>query len=367
MNIKQIHEEFMLEAIELATQGMGFVSPNPMVGAIIVKQIKGKYKIIGKGFHRKFGDKHAEIEALTNCIEDPKGAELYVNLEPCCHTGKTDPCTDAIIKAKIKEVFVGIKDPNPLISGNGIKKLEKANIKVHLGILNDKCQKLNEIFSKWIVQKTPFISIKTACTLDGKIALDRGIQTILGGQKSLNRVHKMRKLYDSILIGIDTLIIDNPSLTCRLPGKNIRHPKRIILDSYLKTPLTAKIFQEDGYNIICCLKEVNKDKESEINRKNRSKVLEIEKNKDGHIDLHDLINKLSNENIASILIEGGGTINSAFLNAGLVDKISIIYSPTVSGNKNAASLFENDIINEIKLKNINTFMLDNDVWWEGYL
>lgn len=364
---KYLHEEFMLEALNLAKQGAGFVNPNPMVGALMVKNGSEKLRIIGRGYHKQFGGNHAEVEAIQNCIEDPKSATLYINLEPCCHTGKTGPCTEAIIKSGIKEVYIGMKDPNPLVSGKGIATLEKAHIKVHLGILEKECQKLNEVFIKWITTKTPFITIKTACTLDGKITLKKDTQTILGNEKSWQKVHEMRNQYDAILVGINTILIDNPRLTCRLNKKNCKNPKRIIVDSNLQIPLNAQIFQEEGTSIICCTDKASKDKKEEISKFKNTKVWELPANKNGQIDLKALIEKCSEENITSILIEGGGTINSAFLNAGLVDRINIIYTPRISGNKNATNLFENEILNEMNFKNISCENINGDIWFEGYL
>lgn len=364
---QKIHEDFMNEALKLAKKGAGFVSPNPMVGAIIIKEYKGRYKIIGRGYHREYGGNHAEIEAIKNCSENPRGASLYVNLEPCCHHGKTGPCTEAIIEAGIREVHIGIKDPNPEVSGKGIQALEKANIKVYTGILKEKCQKLNEIFCKWIQTNKPFLTIKTACTLDGKIALDKGIQTILGNEQSWDLVHKQRQLYDAILVGSNTLLIDNPRLTCRLNTYKVSHPKRIIVDSQLKTPLDAQIFQEDGQNIICCTDHANPDKKAKLEQLKHTQLIVCQSNPSGHVDLKDMVNKLAELKITSILIEGGGTINSAFLNADLVDKINIIYCPIISGNNNAPSIFSIPVKNQLKYKQINQFHLGTDIWWEAYL
>ncbi|KKP38470.1 MAG: riboflavin biosynthesis protein RibD [Candidatus Peregrinibacteria bacterium GW2011_GWF2_33_10] len=368
---KEIHEEFMSQVIALAKQGTGFVSPNPMVGALIVKNDKGRMKIIGRGFHRKFGDQHAEVEALKNCIEDPKGAILYVNLEPCCHSGKTGPCTKEIIKSGISEVFIGMKDPNPLVSGKGISELEKANIRVHCGILEKQCLKLNEIFVKWISYKKPFVTIKTASTLDGKISLEKNKKTILGNEKSWQKVYELRNLYDAILIGIDTVLIDNPRLTCRLNKKNVRNPIKIILDSNLRVNLDANIFKEEGQTIICCGQwSVVSDqwgKRKELEKMKNVKIWELNEEKEGFLDLNGLICKCSEENISSVLVEGGGTINSAFLNAGLVDKINIIYSPKISGKIDAPNLFANEILADFKFKDISITKVDDDLWWEGYI
>ncbi|OGJ49223.1 riboflavin biosynthesis protein RibD [Candidatus Peregrinibacteria bacterium RIFOXYB2_FULL_32_7] len=362
-----LHEQFMLEAIKLAEEGAGFTSPNPMVGAIITKQEKGKIKIIGKGYHKKFGHPHAEIEAIRNATEDLQGATMYVNLEPCCHTDKTPPCTKEIIKSGIKEIFVGLKDPNPLVAGKGIIELEKANIRVHTGILEKECQKLNEIFIKWITKHQPFILLKTVCTLDGKIALQKDTKTTLVSEASWQKVHKLRQFYEAILVGIDTVLIDDPKLTCRLNKKQIHHPKRIILDSNLRIPLTAALLKEPGQTIICCTSKADIDKKIKLAKLNNVQVLEISQNSAGKIDLNELIKTLAGKNIGSIMIEGGGTINSAFLNTGLIDKINLIYSPKISGISTAPSVFADQIPNQIKFKDIQTVMCDEDLWWEGYL
>ncbi len=228
-------EKYMNLALTHAKKGIGLVNPNPLVGAVIIKE----RKIIGQGWHERYGGGHAERNALSNCRESPKGATMYVTLEPCCHQGKTPPCTDAIIQNGIKKVVIGCLDPNSMVSGKGVTLLREAGVEVVIGVLEDKCIELNEVFFHYIQTKTPYVVMKYAMTMDGKIATTSGKSKWITGINARENVHRSRNQYSSIMVGVGTVIADNPSLTCRIDGG--RNPIRIICDTNLNTPLEATI------------------------------------------------------------------------------------------------------------------------------
>jgi diaminohydroxyphosphoribosylaminopyrimidine deaminase/5-amino-6-(5-phosphoribosylamino)uracil reductase len=344
------HEYYMKIAINEAKKGIGKVNPNPLVGAVIVKN----GKIISKGYHEYYGGRHAEIVAIENAKRkniDIKGAVMYVTLEPCSHYGKTPPCANRLVKEGFKEVYIGMLDPNPLVNGKGKKILEDAGIKVEYGILEEKARKLNEIFITYINKKRPFVALKFAMTLDGYIATKSYDSKWISNEKSRKFVHSLRNYYSSILIGANTLIIDNPKLTCRI--KNGRNPIRIILDKNgLFENKNLNIFNEVGKNIIFTKKNViNVPKNTEIIRET---------------DVYKIINILYNKGIDSILVEGGSSILSMFLKNKLFDKMHVFYSPKIIGN--GISPFENISINKIensiKFKTISNKRIENDIYWE---
>ncbi|GAB6188619.1 bifunctional diaminohydroxyphosphoribosylaminopyrimidine deaminase/5-amino-6-(5-phosphoribosylamino)uracil reductase RibD [Marinitoga arctica] len=344
------HEYFMNLAIKEAKKGIGKVNPNPLVGAVIVKD----GKIISKGYHEFYGGRHAEIVAIDNAKKnniDIKGATMYVTLEPCSHFGKTPPCAYRLVKEGFKEIYIGMLDPNPLVNGNGVKILNENGIKVQYGILEDKVKELNEIFITYITKKRPFIALKFAMTLDGFIATKKYDSKWISNEKSRKFVHKLRNYYSSILIGANTLINDNPKLTCRL--KNGRNPVRIILDreGVFKNK-ELNILNEDGKNVIFTEKNIK-------NIKSNTEIINT-------MDIFEIINILYNKGIDSILVEGGATILSLFLKYNLVDKIHIFYSPKIIGN--GLSPFKNITINTIeeaiKFKSKKNRNFGNNLYWE---
>jgi diaminohydroxyphosphoribosylaminopyrimidine deaminase/5-amino-6-(5-phosphoribosylamino)uracil reductase len=293
-------KDYMRKALELAQKGCGWVNPNPMVGAVIVKN----HTIIGMGYHKRYGTLHAERQALQNCTDSPNGATLYVTLEPCCHFGKTPPCTDAIIESGIRRVVIGSFDTNPLVAGKGIEILRKHGIEVEEGVLTEECNKLNEVFFHFIQNKTPYVVMKYAMTMDGKIATYSGKSKWITGKIARERVHKDRHRYSGIMAGVGTIITDNPLLTCRLPG--LKSPVRIICDTELKTPLQANVVQTaKQYKTIiatCCTDSMRIQSYQEAG----CEVL-LMPQKDGHVDLKELMIALGKEGIDSILLEGGQT------------------------------------------------------------
>jgi diaminohydroxyphosphoribosylaminopyrimidine deaminase/5-amino-6-(5-phosphoribosylamino)uracil reductase len=323
----------MKKALSLAARGKGRTSPNPMVGAVIVK---GE-KIIATDYHRKAGTPHAEVLALNKAGKKAKGATLYVNLEPCCHTDKkTPPCTKAIIRSGIKKVVVAMIDPNPKVSGMGLKELRKAGIETVSGVMEAEAKHLNEAFIKYITKKEPFVILKIAQSLDGKIATAGGESKWITGEEARRYAHKLRNEVSAILVGIGTVKNDDPSLDCRIKGG--RNPYRIIVDSNLQIPLNAKVLKhDDGKTIIVGarravpLSERGKyQKKMEQLQKMGAHVLTV-KNSNGRVDLKSLMKELGKLEITSIMIEGGSSVNASALANGIADKVMIFIAPKIIG------------------------------------
>lgn len=321
------HEEFMLEALELAKKGMGFTSPNPMVGAVIVRG----GEIIGSGYHKKYGDLHAERTAFEYCDSngiDCTGADMYVTLEPCCHHGKQPPCTDAVIAHGIKRVFVGSSDPNPLVAGKGTQILREHGIDVTEGILKDECDALNEIFFHYITTGLPFVTLKYAMTLDGKIACYTGQSKWITGEAAREQVQIERLRHSAIMVGVGTVLADDPMLTCRL--ENGRDPIRIICDSALRTPYECNIVRtaKEVPTIIATVSDA--EASAEKFREAGCRVIKTSP-VEGRVDLKELMKILGSEKIDSILLEGGGELNWSALSNGIVSKIQAYIAPKIFG------------------------------------
>jgi len=329
MSVKKQDEEFMTECLRLARLGKGLVSPNPLVGAVIVKE----GKIVGKGYHRKFGEAHAERNALHDAGRRAQGATLYVNLEPCSHYGKTPPCADAIISAGIRQVVIGLTDPNPLVKGKGIRALTSAGIKVREEVLPKECKELNAFFVKKMTTGLPFVTLKVAQTLDGKIALASNRSHWITSEESRKRVHELRSEYDAVLIGANTARLDDPRLTVRLvEGRN---PKRILLDGNLSTPLPVCLFSDRLRSQTMVF--VRQDGDEEVERKKRIlerrgvEIVESSRNRVGTIDLKRVLKLLADHNILSVLVEGGQHVFTQFLEEEVVDRLLIFLAPKVYG------------------------------------
>ncbi|QIB70755.1 bifunctional diaminohydroxyphosphoribosylaminopyrimidine deaminase/5-amino-6-(5-phosphoribosylamino)uracil reductase RibD [Aminipila butyrica] len=326
-------EGYMRLALELAAKAEGWTSPNPMVGAVIVKD----GQIIGQGFHERAGLPHGERVALAACKEDPAGATLYVNLEPCCHYGRTPPCTEAILESRIARVVIGTEDPNPLVAGKGASILQKAGIQVTSGILQKECRQLNRVFFYYAVKKQPFVAMKYAMTMDGKIAAHTGLSRWITGPVAREHVHQLRHRYASILVGIGTVLADNPRLDCRLP--NTKNPKRIICDSQLRLPLDSQIAVTAG-DIETYVATASDDKEKSEALRRAGCTLWYLPGSDGRVDLAALMKRLGENEIDSVLLEGGGTLNYQALNSGLVDYIYAYIAPKILGGRNALTPVE---------------------------
>ena len=324
---------FMKEAIDLALKGMGFVSPNPMVGAVIVRD----GEIIGRGFHKKYGELHAERAAFADCDSrgiDCSGADMYVTLEPCCHVGKQPPCTEAIIEHNIKRVYIGSSDPNPLVSGKGVNILRENGVEVIENFMKDECDAINEIFFKYITKHLPFVTMKYAMTMDGKIACKSGNSKWITGELSRENVQRERLKHAAIMVGVGTIIKDDPMLTCRI--ENGRNPVRIICDSSLRTPLTS--------NVVCTAKTVptiiaTLESDIAITQPyiDLGCTILTFSGKNGRPDLRQLMKTLFSLNIDSVLIEGGSELNWSALEAGIVDKIQTYIAPKLFGGIGAKS------------------------------
>jgi len=351
-------EKFMRRALELATKGT--TSPNPMVGCVLVK----KGRILAEGYHKKAGKPHAEIEALKK-IKDARGCMMYVTLEPCCHYGRTPPCTKAIIKADIKKVVLAMRDPNPKVDGKGMKELRRAGIEVVDGVLKKDAEKLNESYIKFITKKEPFVILKAAMSLDGKIATKTGDSKWISSEESRKEVHELRSKVDAVLVGVNTVITDNPQLTCRI--KNGKNPIKIIVDSSLRVPLNSKIF--DGGNVIIATTKNHNKKNKKILEGKGAKIL-ITDEKNGRVDLKKLMRKLGELEITSVLIEGGSEINASALKSGIVDKVRFYIAPKIIGDDGKtviSGLGTDSIKDSIKIKNLDCRKLNDDLVLEGYL
>jgi diaminohydroxyphosphoribosylaminopyrimidine deaminase / 5-amino-6-(5-phosphoribosylamino)uracil reductase len=353
-------ESYIQLAIELAKKGEGQVSPNPLVGCVIIKD----NRIVGAGYHQKFGEDHAEVNAINSSAESLEGATLFVNLEPCSHQGKTPPCVDLIIKEKIKRVVIGTLDINPLVSGNGVKALKKAGIDVKVGVLEKECLELNKFFFKFIKNKIPYVTLKAAQTLDGMIADKNNYSAWISSSESRKYVHWMRARYDAVLIGSETARIDNPKLSVRLVDG--RNPFRIVLDSNLKLKYNLNLFKYNSdKKTIVVTSDINKIKLSKINKLKKLgvKVLFVKPNNLGRMKLKSVLKELSKLQISSVLVEGGSKIYSAFIKQNLFDDIYLFISPKILGNGlSSFSEFKSDKLGKaVKLNIKRTQQIGDDI------
>ena len=327
-------QNYMLQAIQLAKQGEGWTNPNPMVGAVIVKN----GRIIGKGYHKKCGELHAERNAIASLTESAEGATIYVTLEPCCHYGKTPPCTEAIIEQKIKRVVIGSRDPNPKVSGKGIKMLQEAGIEVIEDFMRKECDRLNPVFFHYITTKTPYVVMKYAMTLDGKIATKTGASKWITGEAARAEVQHMRHRYMGIMAGIGTVLADDPMLNVRVEGW--KSPIRILCDSGLRIPLDGQIVKSAGkYRTIAYA-----DSENTEAKRKRLHEMGVETiccpDENNQVDLKKLMKYLGEEGIDSILLEGGGTLNDSALRAGIVQEVQAFIAPKLFGGMNSKTPVE---------------------------
>lgn len=325
-----MHEAYMEKALSLAKLGEGWVNPNPMVGAVIVKE----GKIIGTGYHQKYGENHAERNAILNCTESPQDAVLYVTLEPCCHFGKTPPCTEAIIAAGIRHVVIGSVDPHPLVQGEGVRILRAQGILVTEGVLRKECEQLNSVFFHFIRTRKPYVVMKYAMTMDGKIATASGQSKWITGEIARDHVQLSRHCYTGIMVGVGTVLADDPQLTCRLPnGKN---PVRIICDTQLRTPLAAQVVRKakKGKTIIatCCT-----DHQRIGDYEAAGCEVMVLPQMNGQVNLNRLMEELGKKDVDSVLLEGGSTLNWAALNSGIVNKVQAYIAPKIFGGSKAKS------------------------------
>ncbi|NIO03869.1 MAG: bifunctional diaminohydroxyphosphoribosylaminopyrimidine deaminase/5-amino-6-(5-phosphoribosylamino)uracil reductase RibD [Proteobacteria bacterium] len=317
---------YMREAIRIARKGLGRVSPNPMVGALVVR---GE-TIVGRGYHRDFGGPHAEVNALNDAKKQTTGATLYVTLEPCSHYGKTPPCVDLIIEREIGCVVVGTMDPNPAVGGTGIRNLKDRGVDVAVGILENECRRLNEAFFKFHERGIPLVTLKMAQSLDGRIATASGDSQWISSPDSLKLAHRLRATHDSVMVGIGTVISDDPSLTVRLvKGKN---PLRVVVDSRLRIPLSSKLLSDGNasHTIVLTTDRANPGHMQQIENLG-ARVLSIKRDPHGEVDMEGALRRLASEGIMSVLVEGGAGLATSFLKAGLIDKLILVIGPKIIG------------------------------------
>ena len=352
-------EKYMRLAKQLAGNAIGRTSPNPLVGAVIVKD----NRVVGCGWHRKAGTPHAEVHALNQAGELAQGADVYVTLEPCAHYGKTPPCAKALVEAKVKNVYGGLLDVNPKVAGKGFKILEDAGIHVEYGFLQDELRKQNEVFFKWIEHKKPFVVLKAAMTLDGKIATATGQSKWITNETSRAYGYKLRDIYDGIMVGINTVIEDNPMLTSRVDGG--KNPIRIVVDSSLKIDINANVVQDkSAKTIVATTDKANKDKILKLQAQDVD-VIVVDKDENDKVDIEKLLDILGQQNICSILVEGGATLSGSFVAKKLVDKVYFFIAPKIIGGKEAKTpVAGTGILNlqeALALKDIQIEKLEEDI------
>ena len=361
----QRDEDFMREALLLAANARGRTSPNPLVGAVIVRE----GRIVGAGWHRKAGTPHAEVHALAMAGDLAHGATAYVTLEPCSHHGRTGPCAEALIKAGVKRVVTAMLDPNPLVAGRGKAMLEAAGVEVTVGVLAEEARRLNEAYLKWVTEKLPFVTLKTAMTLDGKIATAAGKSQWITGEAARRRVHEMRDVADAIVVGIGTVLADDPSLTTRLAGGTGRNPVRVIVDSRARTPLAAKVVQDGAAKTLVA---VTRAAPEERCAALEAAGVEVVRAGEGErVDLTALMRLLAARDLTSVFVEGGGTLNFSLLAAGLVDKIHAFIAPKIVGGARALTSIEGEgfaeLADAVELKELTAEMVGADVLLTGYV
>lgn len=354
-------KDLMALALSLAERGRGWTSPNPMVGAVIVKE----GQIIGQGWHRRCGGPHAEREALMDCVQSPSGATLYVTLEPCCHQGRQPPCTDAILEAGISRVVVGSMDPNPLVAGKGAAILRAHGVQVETGVLQAECDALDPAFFHYIRTKRPYVTMKYAMTLDGKIATRTGASQWITGEAARERVHQDRHANAAIMVGLGTVLADDPLLTCRIEGG--RDPLRVICDTGLRTPLDSRIVRtaREVPTVLAVGPEGAERAAPYIAAGCQVWALPLRK---GRIDLDALMDRLGQAEIASVLLEGGGTLNWAMLEAGAVQRIQAYIAPKLFGGGGKSPVEGLGVAlpdQAVRLKDLRMTPVGEDLFLEG--
>ena len=360
---------YMRMALRLAKKGMGITSPNPMVGAVVVKD----GRVIGRGYHKGPGKLHAEAMAIQDAGPEARGATLYINLEPCCHTDKrTPPCTKEIIRSEIRRVVIGMEDPNPLVNGRGIRELAEAGIQIEKGVLYPEAGRMNEIYSKFISTKTPFVILKSASSLDGRIALPSGESKWITGEIARRYSHRLRAMVDAVLVGVGTALADDPLLSVRDIGIRGKQPLRIIVDSRLRIPLTARVLdQRGGQETMIVTTKAASGEAVETLEKIGVKTLIAASREDGEVSLRSMMGQLGRLGISSVLIEGGSKINASALREGVVDKVVILYSPRIIGGSDSIGMVggpaPGSLDESVFLKDISIRRLGEDILVEGYV
>lgn len=354
--------EYMQLALTMASSTYGRTWPNPMVGAVVVKD----GQIVGMGAHLQAGEPHAEVHALRMAGEQAKGATIYVTLEPCSHFGRTPPCADLVIASGISRAVVAMLDPNRLVAGRGIERMRQAGIEVHVGVLEAEAFKLNEVWNTSITKQRPFVWMKSAMTLDGKIATSTGHSRWITGEQARLEVHHLRDYANAILVGIGTVLADDPELTTRLPEGG-RNPLRVVLDSKLAVPETAKVLNGAAPTLLVCGTDAEEAKKIKLEAQGVS-ILQVEL-QEGRIPLPRLLAELHKRNISLLLVEGGGKVNGAFLEAGLIDKITMYIAPKLVGGTGPSPIIGDgvsEMTQAIELQETQIEMAGRDIAVTGY-
>ncbi len=361
-----VDDRFMWAALDLARRGRGKTSPNPMVGAVVVRD----GQIIGTGYHRAAGEPHAEVMALQKAGAAARGAVLYVNLEPCFHQGRTGPCTEAVIGAGISKVVAAMEDPNPLVSGKGFQRLKEAGVKVKVGVLEEKARRLNEVFVKHITTGRPFVIVKSAVTADGKTATRTGRSRWITGEKARAFVHRLRNNSDAIAVGINTVLLDDPRLTARLEEGGGKDPLRVVVDSRARLPIDARMIKmpSRAATLLAATAAAPPEKRRALEEKGVEILLLPEHQ--GRVDLDALIGKLGERGICQLLVEGGGTLNYSLLEAGLVDKLMLFIAPLIVGGRESPTSFGGSGVAALEqawhLEDLEIKQYDGDLLMIGY-
>jgi diaminohydroxyphosphoribosylaminopyrimidine deaminase/5-amino-6-(5-phosphoribosylamino)uracil reductase len=358
-------DRLMDEALSLAQRAVGRTSPNPLVGALVVSD----GRVVGRGFHRVAGEAHAEVVALREAGEDARGATMYVNLEPCAHTGRTGPCTEEIVAAGVRRVVAAMVDPDPQVEGRGIARLRAAGVAVDVGVREAAARRANEFYVKHRETGLPFVTLKWAMSLDGKIGVDRGAPTAITGEEARRFAHELRNTYDAVLVGVQTVLTDDPLLTCRLPSG--RDPLRVILDSRLRTPATARAVTvaSSAKTLVVTTAGAPHDRLAAL-RGAGAEVL-VQDQEQGRVRLRPLLQELAQRGVLSVLIEGGGTVNASALAEGVIDKVIALIAPRLIGGEHAptpvggAALWERD--GAVRLHKTRILTLGEDLAVEGYV
>ena len=361
-----IDVQYMQQALALARGGLGLVSPNPLVGCVLVKA----GAVVGQGYHQRFGGPHAEVHALQEAGSQARGAVLYVNLEPCSHTGKTPPCVDAVIQSGVSRVVAALRDPDPRVNGRGLSRLEAAGIAVTVGVCEAEARKLNEVFIKYITTRCPFVTLKSAITLDGKIATRTGASQWITGELARQEGHRLRHAADAILVGIGTVLQDDPQLTARLPDQQGANPLRVIVDSTLRVPLQAQVaaVASDRRTLIVTTARAPVA-HSEALRTRGVEVVCLPAYDDGRVDLEALCRYLGERGVASVLVEGGATLSATLLRRRLVDKVLLFVAPKIIGGDGLSVVGPcgvETMEQVIHLRDVVSQCLGNDVLLEAY-
>ncbi len=363
MEGRGVHAKFMKRALELARLGEGYTRPNPLVGCVVVKD----GRIVGEGYHARYGGPHAEAVALEEAGSRARGADLYVNLEPCSHWGKTPPCVDAILAAGIRRVILAHRDPNPLVNGRGVERLKSAGVEVEEGVLAEEAARLNDVFLHWIRTKTPFVVLKLAMSLDGKIATWKRKSKWISGEESRRWVQRLRRRYAAVLVGVNTVWADDPALTVRdFEGPQ---PLRIVLDSEGRIPPQARVLSPEAPTVIATTERMPLAREAEL-RAHGAQVWRLPATSRG-VDLAALLAKLGEQGMDSVLVEGGGEVAWSFLAQGLVHKVVFFYAPVILGGREAVPAVGGEGVDEpaagFRVHKLAIERVGEDVLLTGYL